>query len=95
MISFIVRMRFAEDDRVEIDAILRELTAASRQEKGCVSYVPHWVEGDAATVLIYEQYRDDAAAEFHRGTTHFAKLATGGLYQKMLDRHVEHLHAIA
>ena len=95
MISFTVRMRFAEADRNDIDAILQELTAASRQESGCVSYVPHWVEGDAATVLIYEQYRDDEAAEFHRNTPHFAKFATGGLYQKMLDRRVEHLQAIA
>ncbi len=95
MISFTVRMRFPEEDRNEIASVLESLALASRQEPGCVSYVPHWVEGDAATVLIYEQYRDEAAAEFHRGTEHFAKYATGGLYQKMLDRHVEHLQAIA
>ena len=40
MISFTVRMRFAQEDRAEIAEILHELTAASRQEPGCVSYVP-------------------------------------------------------
>ena len=95
MISFTVRMRFPEDDRSEMTSVLENLTLASRQESGCVSYVPHWVDGDPATVLIYEQYRDEAAVEFHRGTVHFAKYATGGLYQKMLDRVVEHLQAIA
>ncbi|MDQ2925161.1 MAG: antibiotic biosynthesis monooxygenase [Acidobacteriota bacterium] len=95
MMSFTVRMRFSSEDRDEIVQILRELTQASRQEPGCVSYIPHWVESDPSTVLIYEQYRDEAAVEHHRGTPHFASFAVGGLYRKMLDRAVENLQAIA
>jgi quinol monooxygenase YgiN len=95
MLSFTVRLRFKDDDREEIGQILRELTRLSRQEPGCVSYVPHWVESNPDTVLIYEQYKDEAAVEHHRGTPHFAKFAIGGLYQKMLDRQVENLTAIA
>ena len=95
MVSFTVRMRFSSDDHDEIVQVLRELTRASRQEPGCISYVPHWVESDPTTVLIYEQYKNDAAVEFHRGTPHFAKYAIGGLYQRMLDRAVENLQAIA
>ena len=95
MVSFTVRLRFSSDNHDEIVQILRELTRASRQESGCVSYVPHWVESDPTTVLIYEQYKDEAAAELHRGTPHFAKYAIGGLYQRMLDRVVENLQAIA
>jgi quinol monooxygenase YgiN len=95
MISFTVRMTFRSDDRDEIVQILRELTRLSRQEDGCVSYVPHFVESDPNTILIYEQYRDEAAAEHHRATPHFAKFAVGGLYQKMLERSVENLTAIA
>ena len=95
MISFTVRLRFNPEDRSEIEAILRPLTAASRLEPGCVSYIPHWIEGEAATILIYEQYRDEAAIEHHRGTPHFAEFAVGGLYQKMLERAVEDLTAIA
>ena len=95
MISFTVRLTFRPDDRDDIHDILRELTRLSRQEPGCVTYIPHVVEGDLDTVLIYEQYRDEAAAEAHRATTHFAKYAVGGLYQKMLQRSVENLTAIA
>ena len=62
MISFTVRMTFRTDDRDEIVQILRELTRLSRQEDGCVSYIPHFVESDPDTILIYEQYRDEAAA---------------------------------
>ena len=95
MISFNVRMTFRSDDRDEIVRILRELTRLSRQEDGCVSYIPHFVEGDPNMILIYEQYRDEAAAEHHRTTPHFAKYAVGGLYQKMLERSMENLTAIA
>jgi quinol monooxygenase YgiN len=95
MISFTVRMHFRPEDRQEIADILRNLTRLSRQEPGCVSYVPHFVEGEPCTVLIYEQYRDEAAVEHHRGTEHFARFAVGGLYQKMLERSMESLNAIA
>ena len=66
MISFTVRMTFRPDDREEIATILRELAAASRQEPGCVSYIPHRVESDPDTIVIYEQYRDMAALDAHR-----------------------------
>lgn len=95
MISFVVRLKFAQEDREEITEILRQLTTASRQEPGCVSYIPHRVEGDPDTVVIYEQYKDTAAADAHRQSEHFKKYAVGGLYQKMLERSREDLAALA
>ena len=95
MVSFTVRMTFKKDDREEIAQVLRELTQLTRQEPGCVSYIPHFVESDPDTVVIYEQYRDEAAVDAHRESEHFAKFAVGGLYQKMLERSVENLTAIA
>jgi quinol monooxygenase YgiN len=95
MISFTVRMTFSPDDRAEIAEALRAVTLASRQEPGCVTYIPHYVDGDRDTVLIYEQYRDAAAAEAHRQSTHFKEHVIGGLYQKMRDRVREDLVALA
>ena len=95
MVSFTVRMKFRSEDRQEIAELLRELTVLSRQEPGCVSYVPHSVESDPDTILIYEQYRDEAAVDHHRASAHFARLAAGGLYGKMLGRWVENLNALA
>ncbi|MBW4039622.1 MAG: antibiotic biosynthesis monooxygenase [Acidobacteria bacterium] len=95
MISFTVRMTFRSEDRDEIVRILRELTRLTRQEEGCVTYIPHFVEGNSDTIVIYEQYRNEAAVEHHRSSPHFAKFAIGGLYQKMLERSMENLTAIA
>jgi len=95
MISFAVRMTFRTEDREEIAQVLRELTRLSRQEPGCVSYIPHQVESDPDTILIYEQYKDEAAADAHRASPHFAEYAIGVLYQKMLERSREMLTALA
>lgn len=95
MISFAVRMRFRSEDREEIAGLLRDLTAASRQEPGCVTYIPHTVESEPDSVVIYEQYRDEAALEAHRNTPHFQRWAIGGLYQRMLDRSMENWIALA
>lgn len=94
MISFTVRMTFAPEDHDEVAGMLRSLTLASRQEPGCVNYIAHFVEGDLSTVVIYEQYTDDAALDHHRNAPHFHQYAVGGLYQKMRERHVENLTAV-
>jgi quinol monooxygenase YgiN len=94
MVSFTVRMRFADEDREQISEILEKLATASRQEPGCVSYVPHWVEGDPNTVVIYEQYKDGKSLDVHWATSHFKQYAIGGLYQLMRERTVENLTAV-
>lgn len=94
MVSFIVRMTFAEEEREQIAEMLRQLTLASRQEPGCANYVAHFVEGDPCTVAIYEQYKDEAALEHHRNTPHFQQYAAGGLYQRMRERQLENLTAV-
>jgi quinol monooxygenase YgiN len=94
MLSFTVRMTFDHSDRDEIAEILCRLTEATRKEPGCVSYIPHFVEGETCTVVIYEQYREEAGLEQHRASPHFHQYAIGGLYQKMRERQVENLTAV-
>jgi quinol monooxygenase YgiN len=94
MISFLVRMTFAQEDRAEVADSLRSLATASRQEPGCVSYIPHHSEDDPDTVLIYEQYLDQKALAAHRDSEHFKNYGVRGLYQKMRERRVETLIAL-
>jgi quinol monooxygenase YgiN len=91
MICFIVRLRFAPEDRSAIAEALRQLAAESRREEGCLSYIPHLQQDNPDSVIIYEQYRDEQALAAHRDSEHFRKYAVGGLYQKMLERSVEDL----
>jgi quinol monooxygenase YgiN len=94
MISFVIRFKFASEDRAEIAEILRNLAEATRQEPGCAAFFPHQVQEDPDTVLIYERYRDDAAMAAHRDSPHFKKYVVGGLYQKMRERNLENLIAL-
>jgi len=94
MVSFVVRFRFTPEDRAEVAEALRTLTAESRREPGCVSYIPHHVEGDPDTIVIYEQYQDEKALAAHRETAHFKKYGVGGLFQKMKERDLENLVAL-
>ncbi len=95
MISTIVRLRFAQENRQDVAEAVRSLTEASRQEPGCVTFIPHELSGDSSVVVLYEQYRDEAALEAHRASPHFHKYVIGGLYQWMKERSVEGLNALA
>ena len=94
MVSVIVRFKFAPEDRTEIAEILRQLAVASRTEPGVNVFIPHQLQENPDTVVIYEQYRDEKAMAEHRETEHFKKLVTAGLYQKMRERTIEHLAAL-
>ncbi len=95
MISVIVRFKFKSEDREEIQEALRALAAASRLEPGVVTFIPHTLEADPDTVVIYEQYRDQAARDTHASSAHFKQYVVGCIYQRMLEREVENLHALA
>jgi quinol monooxygenase YgiN len=95
MISFTVRLRFDEGDHNSIEESLRLLTLGSRQEPGCVNYIAHFVASDPSTVVIYEQYVDEAALEHHRNTPHFLQYAKGGLYLLKHTREMENLNVVA
>jgi quinol monooxygenase YgiN len=88
-------MEFAAEDREEIKSALTALAAASREEPGCLDFVPCTVDGEPDHILIWERYANQAAAEAHRATPHFKKYAVGVLYQKMRQRSVENLNAVA
>ena len=89
MISFTVTTKFKPDDRAYIEGVVTPLTHASRLEPGCLTYIPHWVQGEPATLVIYEQYTDRAALDAHEATSHFAEYVTRGLDTRVLSR--EHL----
>jgi quinol monooxygenase YgiN len=94
MVSFTVRMRFDAQDREQVSEMLRSLAQESRREPGCVVYVPHRIEGEPDTVLIYEQYADGAALDAHRSSPHYHRYAIQGLYQLLRERASENLSAL-
>ncbi len=71
-----------EDETARIFGILQ---AESRKEPGCVMYAVHRGHEDRSRFFVYEQYKDEAALEAHRNTSHFKVYARGELL-KLGDR---------
>jgi (4S)-4-hydroxy-5-phosphonooxypentane-2,3-dione isomerase len=69
----------------EVAEIFSKLTAESRKEPGCAMYQVHRHRTEPRRFFIYEQYKDDAALESHRGTPHFLQHAKKEL-PKVADR---------
>ncbi|HXE31996.1 MAG TPA: putative quinol monooxygenase [Terriglobales bacterium] len=70
-------------------ACLEQLAAASRREPGCLVYNAHRSLETPGRLLIYEIYRDQAALEAHRASSHFARYASGELYTLVESRAAE------
>lgn len=94
MVSFTVRMEFDPADRAKVEELVRKLAPLSREDPGCVMYIPHFVQEAPATLVIYEQYKDEAALEHHRNSPHFQQYAANGIFKLMRARQLERLTMI-
>jgi quinol monooxygenase YgiN len=55
----------------KVEAILRELTVAIRNEPGNLEFIVHRRNDDPNEFLLYEQYQDEKAFLDHRQMPHF------------------------
>jgi quinol monooxygenase YgiN len=74
----------------EVIAVFEKLTAESRKEPGCLMFQVHKHKTDSRRFFVYEQYKDDAALEAHRTSSHFLQFAKKDL-PKIGDRTEGHL----
>jgi quinol monooxygenase YgiN len=89
MICLNVLLKVKPGTEAEVVAMFAPLTAASRQEPGCLMYVAHQHQSDPTRFLVYEQYKDEAALQAHRDSEHFQKYAANGLYRHVVEREAE------
>ena len=82
----VVHMRAQEGKEDEAVGVMRELAEATRQEPGCIHYIPVQDRDDRRRFMFYEQYTDEAALEAHGASEHFQRLAAGHLFDLMESR---------
>jgi quinol monooxygenase YgiN len=75
-----------ENDVIEM---FQKLQAATRQEPGCINYVVQRSRENPRHYLVYEQYKNEAALEEHRNSTHFKQFATDGVFRFVEERRAE------
>lgn len=70
-LTLIAKMRAAKGKGDALEKVLLEqVTVVRREEPGCVAYRPHRSPSDPDLFVFYEQYKDDAAFEWHRKAPH-------------------------
>lgn len=67
----------------EVIDFLPELVAATRQEDGCISYVPHLPLDDSAKIYFHEVWENQDAVDKHLATDHLKK------FREMTAPHLE------
>lgn len=71
MFSIIAKLTARPGKEKQLVDAITGLTKTTREEKGCITYIPHVVETNAAEIIIFEQYVDEAALQFHAQSPHF------------------------
>lgn len=88
MIALCVNIVVKEGKEKEAAFLFQQLQAESRKESGCIQYQVHTHQDDPRKFLVYEQYKDEAALDFHRNSPHFNKYAAEGVYTMIESREV-------
>ncbi len=70
----VARWRPRDGQTQRIEALLRLLTEAIRNEPGNLEFIAHRAADDPNDFLLYEQYEDEQAFLAHRDTEHFKTL---------------------
>ena len=89
MLILAVRVTIKTGHEDEVIVPLRKLQEETRREPGCISYFVQRSRENASRYLIYEQYKDQAALDAHRASSHFQEYGTNGVYPFVEERQAE------
>ena len=70
----IARWRVREGELAKVEAVLRQLAPAIRNEAGNEQFIVHRLADNPNEFLLYEIYASEQAFLDHRQTPHFLKL---------------------
>jgi len=89
MLILAVHLTIKSGHEDELTDTFRKLQEETRREPGCISYIVQRSRENPRHYLIYEQYKDQAALDAHRGSEHFKQYATNGFYRVVEERRAE------
>jgi len=74
MIVLIAMLKAQKGKEKKVEEILRGMMPGVQNEKGTLKYILHRSRKDPTEFLFYEEYVDQAALDFHGGTSYFKDL---------------------
>ena len=79
----VARVTVKEGQEAAFINVASVLVEATRKEPGCLFYTLYQSPQDPKSFIFYEEYKDDAAFDFHSNSDHFQAFA--GAIGDMLD----------
>jgi len=92
-ITVVARWKPAEGALEQLMAILAELQPQSLAEPGCLAYEIYQSTEPSPAILLVERYRDQAAIDAHRQSSHYQSLVVGRALPLLAERRVDLLQA--
>lgn len=86
MYVVVARFQAQEGKGDEVERALAEMIPHALAEPGCDAYYVNRSREDADLFLLYEQYRDEAAFQFHTTTEPFKRLVLGRAVPLLANR---------
>ena len=68
---------------------MRELREASRREEGVIAFEVARSQEKPNVFVLWEEYRDEAALDFHKATEHYNRLVLNGVRPLARERSAE------
>lgn len=89
MYVVIARYYTQEGKQDDVLAILKQVVPLSRAEEGNRAYTVNQSVDDPRSIVLYEQYVDEAAFQFHASRQIFADLVRDQIWPLLESRHRE------
>ena len=86
MYVVVARYTVLEGKQDEVLSILKQVVPLSRAEPGNRAYIVNQSVEDPRQILLFEQYVDEAAFQFHAGRHEFAELVKGKIWPLLESR---------
>jgi quinol monooxygenase YgiN len=86
MYVVIARWHTKEGKADDVLSILSQVVPLSRAEEGNRAYIVNQSVDDPRQILLYEQYVDEAAFQFHASREVFAELVKGKIWPLLESR---------
>ncbi|MEV7816316.1 putative quinol monooxygenase [Streptomyces flaveolus] len=74
-VVLVARMRALPGKERELRDALPALVTATRQEEGCLTYVPHQGLDDPGLLVMHEVWQSEAHLRAHSGSDHLRRFA--------------------
>ena len=71
LVTFVATFNPKQGQESVVEKILREMTAPTRKEPGCLRYDLYRVSGTPTAFVLFEIYANETAHQAHRATAHY------------------------